>query len=201
MTPSFPHTEGGITRRLPGILLAVGLSAAAALAPAVAQSHEAHAAGARADSSPLVAKVRNATAKYVDINVAVAEGWVRGTPCVSGPNEGAMGVHYILPSRVGDGRLDAAEPEALIYEPMRNGGMRLVAAEFIVLASDWAREHPDGGAPEVEGHLANYVGAPNRYGLPAFYELHVWAWENNPNGSFADWNTQVTCERQPLKAS
>ena len=44
----------------------------------------------------------------------------------------------------------------------------------------------------------NYIGAPNRYGLPAFYELHVWAWENNPKGSFADWNTHVTCDDQPI---
>ena len=48
----------------------------------------------------------------------------------------------------------------------------------------------------MDGDLLNYVGAPNRYGLPAFYELHVWAWENNPKGSFADWNTAVTCEKE-----
>jgi hypothetical protein len=49
----------------------------------------------------------------------------------------------------------------------------------------------------VDGHLTNYVGAPNRYGLAAFYEMHVWAWERNPNGSFADFNTKVSCESQP----
>jgi hypothetical protein len=38
------------------------------------------------------------------------------------------------------------------------------------------------------------VGAPNRYGLPAFYELHVWAWKTNPSGMFADWNPRVSCE-------
>ncbi len=32
--------------------------------------------------------------------------------------------------------------------------------------------------------------------LPAFYELHVWAWEHNPKGSFADWNTAVSCDKQ-----
>jgi len=48
----------------------------------------------------------------------------------------------------------------------------------------------------LEGHLMNFVDAPNRYGLPAFYELHVWAWEHNPVGSFADWNTQVSCDQQ-----
>jgi hypothetical protein len=147
--------------------------------------------------SPLVDKVRVATAKYLDINVAMHEGWMRGTPCVSGPDSGAMGVHFILPHRVSDGVLDANEPEALIYEPLASGALRLVGVEFIVLASDWARLHPEGGTPSLDGHLTNYVAEPNRYGLPAFYELHVWAWEQNPNGSFADWNTQVSCDNQP----
>lgn len=147
--------------------------------------------------SPLVDKVRRATRQYRDINVAIAEGWVRGTPCVSGPNSGAMGVHFILPARVGDGVLDADEPEALIYEPQSGGALRLVGVEFIVIASDWASKHPDGSPASLEGHLTNYVGEPNRYGLPAFYELHVWAWEENPNGSFADWNSEVSCDKQP----
>jgi len=154
---------------------------------------------AKSGISPLIDKVRAATAPYLDINVALnePEPWVRGTPCVSGPNSGAMGVHYIKPSRVFDGVLNADEPESLIYEPMPNGALRLVGVEFIVLADDWTRLHPDGSTPALDGHLTNYVGAPNRYGLPAFYELHVWAWEHNPNGSFADWNTQVSCDSQP----
>jgi hypothetical protein len=147
-------------------------------------------------SSPLVDKVRQATARFRDINVALAEGWVAATPCVSGPNEGAMGVHFVLPARVGDGMLNASEPEALIYEPLASGAMRLVGVEFIVIAADWASKNPDGGAPSVDGHLMHFIGEPNRYGLPAFYELHVWAWERNPNGHFADWNTQVTCNKQ-----
>ena len=153
---------------------------------------------AKAGNSPLIDKVRAATARYLDINVALhePEPWVPGTPCVSGPNAGAMGVHYIKPSRVFDGVLNANEPEALIYEPLPNGALRLVGVEFIVLAEQWASLHPDGSTPALDGHLTNYVGAPNRYGLPAFYELHVWAWEHNPNGSFADWNTQVSCDNQ-----
>jgi hypothetical protein len=150
--------------------------------------------------APLVEKVRLATAKYIDINAALHDGWMQGTPCVSGPGSGAMGVHFILPSRVGDGMLKGDEPEALIYEPMPSGALRLVGVEFIVLAKDWATGHPQGGTPDVDGHLTNYVGEPNRYGLPAFYELHVWAWQNNPNGNFADFNTQVTCDNQPAPA-
>ena len=147
-------------------------------------------------AAPLVAKVRAATMRYVDVNVAVQEGWKPATPCVSGPAGGAMGVHFVLPSRIPDGALKAGEPEALIYEPLADGSLRLVGVEYIVLAADWARLHPDGPAPSVDGHLTNYVGEPNRYGLPAFHELHVWAWEGNPLGSFADWNTRVTCDRQ-----
>jgi hypothetical protein len=178
---------------IPVALLALALShAAAAHDPKMHQASAGNLA-----NSPLVSKVRAATARFVDINVAAKEGWVRGTPCVSGPNSGAMGVHYILPARIGDGALNAAEPEALIYEPLPNGAMRLVGVEFIVLAKDWASLHPEGGTPAVDGHLTHYVGEPNRYGLPAFYELHVWAWENNPSGAFADWNTRVTCEKQP----
>ncbi len=156
--------------------------------------------------SPLIDKVRAATERYKDVNVAIAEGWVPGTPCVSGPNSGAMGVHFILPPlgaglpppRIGDGVVNASEPEALIYEPLPGGQVRLVGVEFIVLAGQWSTLHPDGSPPVLEGHLMNLVSAPNRYGLPAFFELHVWAWARNPNGSFADWNSIVSCDKQPV---
>jgi hypothetical protein len=157
------------------------------------------AAQAEEDTTPLVDEVHNATARYTDINVALAEGWVVATPCVSGPDTGAMGVHLVLSSRISAGVLNAKQPEALIYEPMTNGAMRLVGVEFIVLASVWASNNPAGSVPALDGNLLNYIPAPNRYGLPAFYELHVWAWEHNPKGSYADWNTHVTCDHQPVK--
>lgn len=147
---------------------------------------------------PLIDKVRGATAQYVDINTALHEGWVTATPCVSGPDSGAMGIHLVMPARISSGVLDPTQPQALIYEPMPNGTMRLVGVEFIVLESVWVGNNPGGGVPALEGNLLNYIGAPNRYGLPAFYEMHVWAWQNNPQGSYADWNTQVTCAYQPL---
>ena len=194
------HSKNAIAARRPRVFaarcLAVAL-AALAIPSAHAQdaSHDKHFAPT-ATMSPLIDKVRIATAKYLDINAAVNDGWVRGTPCVSGPNSGAMGVLFIMPSRVGEGTLNANEPEALIYEPLPNGAVRLVGVEFIVIASDWAKLHPEGGSPSLDGHLTNFVDEPNRYGLPAFYELHVWAWQQNPNGNFADWNTRVTCENQ-----
>jgi hypothetical protein len=187
-------------KRLPlliGTLCCVPLVGVAAPAPSasVNQQTAQRSDDYRHQSGPLVEKVRRATARFRDVNVATAEGWVPGTPCVSGPDAGAMGVHFILPSRVPDGVLEPEQPEALIYEPLPGGALRLVGVEFIVLADGWARLHPDGSTPSVDGHLTNYVPTPNRFGLPAFYELHVWAWEHNPQGSFADWNTQVSCER------
>jgi hypothetical protein len=192
-----------ILRRLPLALLPLAMPLLAIGAgqppgtPAAIASGPQVAAHARAATSPLIGKVRSATERFKDINIAISEGFVQGTPCVSGPNWGAMGVHFILPSRIGGGVLSADQPEALIYEPLPGGALRLVGVEFIVLAGTWASQHPGGGPPVLEGHLLNFVDAPNRYGLPAFYELHVWAWEQNPVGSFADWNTSVSCEQQP----
>lgn len=146
-------------------------------------------------ATPLIDKVRDATARYIDINAAFSDQFVVGTPCVSGPDAGAMGVHLVRADRITKLVLDAGKPQALIYEPMADGAMRLVGVEFIVLAQNWP--NPD-SPPALEGNLLNYIGAPNRYGLPAFYEIHVWAWEDNPKGSYADWNTHVTCAHQPL---
>ena len=141
--------------------------------------------------SPLVHKVRKATARFRDVNVAIAEGYAAG-PCVSGPNRGAMGIHLINTNLLTKD-VDAETPEALIYEPSPDGRMRLVGVEIITLAADWVNE-----VPVLDGHLLHYVGAPNRYGIPAFYEIHVWAWRNNPDGTFADWNPRVSCAGQPL---
>lgn len=174
----------------------ITLLAAASLATTLLTAAQAETGEGHGGSGPLVDKVRTATERYRDINVAIAEGWVQGTPCVSGPMWGAMGVHFVLPSRIAHGVLRADQPEALIYEPLAGGGVRLVGVEFIILASVWDTNHPGGGPPALDGHLLNLVTAPNRYGLPEFYELHVWAWEHNPVGSFSDWNTVVTCEHQ-----
>ena len=41
------------------------------------------------------------------------------------------------------------------------------------------------GGPTLGGQVMHYTGSPNRYGIPAFYALHVWAWRTNPGGVFA----------------
>ena len=145
----------------------------------------------RAAPAALVQAVRNATSQYIDVNNATAAGYGPFLGCVSGPDHGAMGIHYVNGGLVGDGEIDASHPEALIYEP-RNGELRLVGVEFIVDAATWLGNHP--APPVLEGQTFLLVTSPNRYNLPPFFELHVWAWRDNPQGSFVDWNNKVTCE-------
>jgi hypothetical protein len=128
---------------------------------------------------------------FRDVNAAINAGYVQFQGCVSGPNEGAMGVHYVNQSLFDD-QLEVDHPEALVYEP-RNGQLHLVAAEYITPVAAWAMTHDPGVQPILMGHLFNLVPGPNRYGPDAFYELHVWALKNNPSGVFADWNPNVSC--------
>ena len=181
-----------LTCLAPLLIAAVPLGALGAT-PAAPAATAAHAA-----PTPLVDKVRRATARFLDLNVAIAENFVAATPCVSGPDHGAMGVHFVLLDRLLKATtLSADQPTALIYEPQSNGAMRFVGVEFIMLKSNWESNPKNSGTPALDGNLLNLVGEPNRYGLPAFYEMHVWAWEHNAQGSYADWNNGVTCEHQP----
>ena len=138
----------------------------------------------------LVERVRQVTEPFQSVDEATSAGYAQMS-CVSGPEVGAMGVHFVNADLLGDGTLDPAQPEALIYEPT-DGDLSLLGVEYIVVADAW---HEQNEAPPVlMGQQFHYVGSPNRYGLPAFYELHVWAWKENPNGTFADWNPTVTCD-------
>lgn len=161
-----------------------------AATPAAGQSHQ-HLV--MPTNSALVEQVRRATEELQDIQEAMAAGYAPFLGCVSGPQEGAMGVHYVNGSLVGDGAIDANRPEALIFETM-NGAARLVGVEYIVMADDWNKNHST--PPVLAGQVFQFDTAPNRYGLPAFYELHVWAWRDNPKGAYVDWNTNVSCEGQ-----
>ena len=142
-------------------------------------------------ASTLVDTVRQATARFKNVSEAQAAGYGLFHGCVSGPQEGAMGIHLVNSDLVGDGALDPARPEALLYE-YRNGQMQLNGVEYVVIADAWNANNE--APPVLMGQLFNYVSSPNRYGIPAFYELHVWAWNRNPLGTFTDWNPKVSCE-------
>jgi hypothetical protein len=166
----------------------IGLTGVAVMVPAIAV-----ATNGGQESPTLIQTVRDATRGFRDVNNATD--YASLGACVNGPEEGAMGIHYANGDLIGDGALDGTKPELLIYE-QHNGRLRLVGVEFLVLAAQWndpAAGHAP-GAPVLQGQLFNYVGAPNRYGLDPFYELHVWAWRDNPKGPFADFNPAVSCD-------
>ncbi|MGV8853403.1 MAG: hypothetical protein ACOH2L_02045 [Devosia sp.] len=140
-------------------------------------------------NNPLADSVRQANARFADVAVAKAEGYAP-IPCVSGVDGGAMGIHYVNGALIDDEKIDIAHPEAVMYEPGPNGKLSLIAVEFITTK----------GPAELGGHLFSFSGAPNRYGLPPFYELHVWAWKANPTGAFADMNPDVSCDAAPMPA-
>lgn len=164
-----------------GIVIA-SLTGLTAVALASAQS---------ARTTAFAEAVRQATAQYKDVSAAEDAEYGLFHGCVSGQQGGAMGIHYTNGNLVGDGQLDVQHPEALLYE-LKAGKQQLVGVEYIVFADAWNAQHD--APPVLMGQLFNYAGAPNRYGIPAFYELHVWAWKNNPDGLFADWNPRVACD-------
>ena len=103
-----------------------------------------------------------------------------------------MGLHFVNFSLVADGQLDATHPELVIYEPLPSGHLKLTGAEFLVLKDQWDAAHAE--PPQLMGQLFHLNEAPNRYRLPAFYSLHVWAWKENPFGAFVNWHPHVSCE-------
>jgi len=182
----------------------VGISALGALllslssGHAVAQDHDhmlmsqaPQTAEQKKQANELVATVREVTERYKDVS-QVGTDFSLAFGCVSGGDYGAMGLHYVNMNRVGDGLIDARAPEILLYEPTANGGVRLTGADYLVLAADWNKNHAH--APELNGQLFHFFDAPNRFGLPPFYTLHVWAWKDNPTGMFVNWHSNVSCE-------
>jgi len=166
---------------------------------AVAQDGHSH-SGAQQDemtaeqqskANALVKIVRASTERFKDVKVAMAEGYALQFGCVSGPDEGAMGLHYVNGNIVNSGVIDPTRPQIVIYEAMPDGSLKLIGADFLVIADAWNKSHS--GPPEMMGQFFHLFDAPNRFGLPAFYTLHVWAWKQNPKGAFTNWHPNVSC--------
>jgi hypothetical protein len=180
---------------LTGALLLTGLLSSGANAqPAGAHASTRHdSSGDRNGSTNvLVRAVREATERFRDVAVAEAEGYSLMFGCVSGPDTGAMGLHYVNLALVGDGVLDPARPEIILYEPTPDGRLKLTGADFLVFATDWHAANT--ATPQLLGQLLHLFESPNRFGLPPFYTLHVWAWKNSPAGTFVNWHPNVSCD-------
>jgi hypothetical protein len=97
-----------------------------------------------------------------------------------------MGVHYIDTDALVDPTLDPLRPEALVFVPGPDGQLRLGAVEYIVPMSLWeGKSHRWCSA----WHLHELEPVPGVH----VWGLHVWLFERNPNGLFADWNPRVSC--------
>ncbi len=132
-----------------------------------------------------IAALRRATARYHDLNVAIADGFVLLHPCEVRPGEGVVGAVYADFARVLDGVIDPERPDALVYET-GDGRARLVAAEFAIPYALWTGNEP----PVFLGHTFQ---REDEFGV---FALHVWIWKTNPNGMFAEANPRVSCSEQ-----
>jgi hypothetical protein len=139
-------------------------------------------------------RARDATRQFKDLDVALAAGYGEFYVCTDEEGVGGMGQHFVNGELVGDPRLRIRKPEVLVYEPKANGGYRLVAVEYVVFQADWDATHDK--PPKLFGRTLTLIPAGNRYGLPPFYELHVWLFKRNPLGRFNDWNPRVSCRGQ-----
>ena len=175
--------------------------------PGVAQSHDDHGGHAASQwhkptpqESALVEAVRAATEKYKNVRSVEGpgDGYELKFGCVSGGDFGAMGMHFVNFKLV-DGEVDVTQPEIVLFEPTPNGGIRITGADFLVPVAAWDAAHAvppaeHAAPPELMGQLFHLFDSPNRFGLDPFYTLHVWAWKDNPNGTFGNWNPDVSCD-------
>jgi hypothetical protein len=151
----------------------------------------------RSRANALIKTVRDATERFKDVGEAEREHYSLIFGCVSGSDAGAMGLHYLngelLDEANKTGILDPTRPQIVLYEPTADGSLRLTGADFVVFADAWNAKHPN-DPPQLMGQLLHYFDSPNRFGLPAFYTLHVWAWKANPDGAFVNWHPNVSCQ-------
>ena len=131
-----------------------------------------------------LARLRAATQPYHNLDSAVAVGYPREVKdCLVHEHHGAMGFHHVNRSYL-DTKREVARPQILLYERMPDGKYRLNGVEFIIPYRLWPR---DSVAPIMMTQQMH-----KEDNLKIWY-LHVWAWQNNPDGVFANFNSGVSC--------
>jgi hypothetical protein len=174
--------------------------------------------GTPGPGEPTLAEVRSATERFRDVNVALAEGYIRdpGNMCETAEMMGqpaalgAMGIHYFRPDLLGitappsprvngvGTHTDFRKPAILIYEPEADGSLQLVAVENLVFAEAW---RADGHSVPPTFHGVPYDTMrddPNTtideaHMFEPHFDRHVWLYRDNPNGVFTPLNPAVTC--------
>lgn len=137
-------------------------------------------------------EIRDATRAFQQVAAATAAGYAPAGPCVAHPSMGAMGFHYSRADLV-DASVNPRQPEVLLYGRGTNGELQLLGVEFMVPAAAWDAIHST--PPQLAGvTFDDHRDPAARHGLPfAHYDLHAWAWRENPSGDFVPFNPTVTC--------
>jgi hypothetical protein len=177
------------------------------------------AAGVPAEGEPDLAAVRAATERFRDVNMALAAGYVRDpfdlcdtAEMMGRPAElGVMGVHYFRPELLGitappnprvsgtGTHTDFLTPGILIYEPQADESFELVAVENLVFTAAWtAAGHATlpsfHGVPYDRMQDDSSTAIDEAHQFEPHYDRHVWLYRENPNGMFAPFNPNVSCE-------
>ena len=168
-------------------LMSLALSACdAPVTPTEVSAEAKRAAGPGASQQDLLKALRQETARFHSVTQAMKAEYASTHECVAVPGLGAMGVHWLNQGLVNPG-FDPLRPEALLYEPKANGGLRLVGVEYIVINVGQPR-------PSFGGQLFDIGGVqPLTEAGVAHWSLHVWLWEENPRGMFFPFNPAVSC--------
>ena len=211
-----PLSLGAMTPRRPTLLLAAltfVLAGCNAGSPTQANHHGAHAGLqlqnlTRSYDAPALAGLARLTAPFHDVDSAKAAGYTLfvappGTApdgCISSAQDGGMGYHYGRLNNLGDDSVSLLDPEFLVYAPKKgasnDAGARLAAFDyFIPYSPKWPGPTQAGftRAPTLRDFstmrdLPDIAFAPSRFNG---WMVHIWLWENNPDGLFANWNTSV----------
>ena len=129
-------------------------------------------------------------ARFENVEAAKAAGYSQFGDCMASP-QGAQGIHFTNQALIDDPKLDPMRPELLMYEPRPDGTLRLIGVEYLVFQKAW-HDAGNKAAPALLGQ--EFV--PNTTLLPQpFYALHLWVWQHNPKGVFANWNPLVNCPK------
>jgi hypothetical protein len=194
-----------LKRLRPTAAIALCATACASIAPAVeahtgSDEHDGGTAQLSPETRELLRKARRATRVFRDVDAAKAAGYERASACEEDPKYGAMGIHYANPALVADGGLAVERPEVLVYQPTRDGRLRLGAIEYF--------------RPDADQDLGTDPDRPFLFGvpfdgpmlghnprMPVHYDLHVWLYRHNPAGLFAMWNPRVQCPDDPTGTS
>jgi hypothetical protein len=177
--------------RQPFTIAAAALLAACAdksvLAPDPERAPQAvpKAPAASVEVNTAIAELRRVTAKYHDVAVAVADGFSPVfTSCEEREGEVPIAIPYAHLDRLLDGVLDPSLPDALLYEPGKDGTLKLVGVEMVLPYPFWTAAEPP-----------RFLGVPlQREDELGVFGLHIWIWRHSPNGMFSIDNPRVSCD-------